>query len=121
MSFRSPARCELHVSIRIEGWTYHFNKLGILHHHSVNDPEEGFVAREKTRSAGESVPLEHTLAGMFGEDLNDASAFATALRVPLEVAPRVFEYSIELVRYQLVGGEDAESLRVPSKEGSKIC
>jgi hypothetical protein len=68
----------------------------------VDDPEERFIAREKTRSAGEGVPLEHTLAGMFGEDLNDASAFAAALGVPLKVAPRVFEYSVELVRYQLV-------------------
>ena len=93
--------------------THHLDELAVLHHHGVDDAEERLVAREEPRPARERVALEHALAGVFREDLNDASALAAGRDVPLEVAADVTEDGIELVRHKLVGGEDTERLRIP--------
>jgi hypothetical protein len=95
--------------------TYHFGKLGILDHHSLDDAEESFVAWEKARSACEGIPLEHALTGVFGENLDDAPAFGAGGDVPLEVPAAVFKHGIELVRYQLIGREDAEARWIPNE------
>ena len=93
--------------------TCHLGKLGILHHHGMDDPEESFVAREESRSASEGVSLEHALAGVLRKDLDDAPTLGPGGDVPLKVPATIFEHGVQLVRYQLVGREDAETLRIP--------
>lgn len=64
----------------------HLDELGVLHHHGLDDAEEGFVRREETRATSKGVTLHQALAGMFGKDLDDATAMGRGGRVPLEVA-----------------------------------
>ena len=78
---------------------HHFGKLGVLHHHSLDDAQERFVARKETRPSSESVSLEHALACVLRKDLDNAPAFGTARDVPLEVTPSVFEHGVEFVRH----------------------
>jgi hypothetical protein len=95
--------------------TYHFGELGVLDHHCVDDAEECFVAWEEACSPSEGVTLEHTLTGVFREDLDNTSTFIAGGDIPLEVSAAVFQHSIELVRHQLVRREDAEARRIPKK------
>jgi hypothetical protein len=74
----------------------------------MHDPQKRLIAREQARPARERVSLEHTLARVFGEYLDDAPALRAARGVPLEVPPRVAEDGVELVADELVGREDAE-------------
>ena len=88
------------------------DELGVLHHHGVDDAEEGLVGGEESRAAGEGVPLHEALALVLRENLDDAAAVLHGVFVPLEVALRVVENSVELVGFELVGGEESEGLGV---------
>lgn len=94
-------------------YAHHLDELAVLHHHGVNDAEERLIAGEETGTASEGVTLEHALAGMFRQNLNDAPALASGRDVPLEVAAAIAEDGVELVRDKLIGGEDTERLRIP--------
>ena len=75
----------------------HLDEFGVLHHHGVDNAEEGLVGGEEACAAGEGVALKHALASVLGEDLDDATAFIAAGDVPLEVASSRGEYGVELV------------------------
>ena len=77
---------------------HHLCEFGVLDHYGVDDAEEGFVAGEKAGSPSESVALEHSLAGMFGKNLNDATSLCTPRGgIPLEVAAGYLEHGVEFV------------------------
>ena len=99
----------------VKAETHHLDELAVLHHHGVDDAEEGLVRGEETGTASEGVALEHTLAGVLGEDLDHTTALGAGGNIPLEVATGVAEGSIELVGDKLIGGEDAEGVLVPGK------
>ena len=102
----------------VKAETHHLDELAVLHHHGVDDAEERLVRGEETGTASESVALEHALAGVLRQDLNDTTTLGTGSDIPLEVAGGVAEGSVELVGDELIGGEDAEGLGVP--EAQKI-
>ena len=96
------------------GLVRHFREFGVLDHHGVDDAEEGFVAGEEAGSPSEGVPLEHSLAGMFGKNLNDATSLCARGGIPLEVAAGYLEHGVEFVGNELIWGEDSESAWVPA-------
>lgn len=89
--------------------TDHLHKLAVLHHHGVNDAYEGFVRREKSCPSCKCISLQHTLTSVLGQNFDDAPSLSTASNVPLEVSTGDFEYGVELVRNQLVRGENPKS------------
>ena len=84
------------------------DELGVLDHHRVNDAEEGLVTREETGPAGQGVTLEHALAGVLGQDLDDTTAIGTGGDIPLEVTAAMAEDCVELVGDELIRREDTE-------------
>ena len=84
------------------------HELRVLNHHRVDDAEEGLVTREETGPAGQGVTLEHALAGVLGQDLDDTTAVLTGGDIPLEVTATMTEDRIELVGDELIGREDTE-------------
>ena len=103
------------------GFMCHLDKLAVLHHHGVHDTEERFVTREETSPTRESIALKHTLARMFGQDLNDSSTLVSRSDIPLEVTSAVTKDSVELVGHELIRREDTEALRVPSTSIVKLA
>jgi len=83
--------------------TNHLHKLAVLHHHGVDNAYESLVRREETRPSCECISLEHTLTGVFGEDFDNSPSLGTTSDIPLKISPSDIEYSIELIRNQLVG------------------
>jgi hypothetical protein len=57
-----------------------------LYHHGVDNAKERLIAREQACAACEGVALEHALAGVLGENLDDASTLPTGSDIPLEVS-----------------------------------
>ena len=55
----------------------HLDKLAVLDHHGLNDPEERFVRWEETCPARERVPLQHALTGVLRENLNNSASLGT--------------------------------------------
>ena len=53
---------------------------------------------------------------MLGQNFDDTTALLARVDVPLEVASAMAEDGVELVRHELVGGEDAERARVPAQK-----
>lgn len=79
------------------GLTGHLDELAVLDHHGLDDTQEGFVGGEEARATGEGVALHEALAGVFGEDLDDATATRGGRRVPLEVATAGVKDGVELI------------------------
>lgn len=75
----------------------HLGKLGVLHHHSLNDTEERLVGGEETRATSEGVALQHALASMLGEDFDDASTLPARSDVPLEVTAGDTQSRVKLI------------------------
>lgn len=93
--------------------THHLHELAVLHHHGVDDAQERLVRGEETCPPCQCVALHHPLARMLRQDLDDAASVPAGGDIPLEVAARVLEHGVKLVRDELVGREDAEGGRVP--------
>lgn len=79
----------------------------------MHDTQERLVRGEETSPAREGVALKHTLARMFGQDLDDSSTLVPGSDIPLEVTSAVTKDGVELVGDELIGREDTEALRVP--------
>ena len=62
------------VAMHLGKTTYDLIKFTVLHHHRVDDPQEALIRREKASASSKCVSLQHTLAGMFGQDLDDPAA-----------------------------------------------
>lgn len=88
--------------------TAHLDKLGVLHHHSLDDAQKRFIRGEETRTSSEGISLQHALTGVFGENLDHTAAVGCRGGIPLEVTTAGVEDGVKLVRYKLVGGEDTE-------------
>jgi len=80
----------------------------------MDDTEEGFVARKEASSSGDGVALEHSLAGMFGKDLDDATSLCARGDIPLKVAAGCLEHGVKFVGNKFIRGEDSESGWVPA-------
>jgi len=80
----------------------------------MDNPEESFIAGKEAGSSSEGVALEHSLAGMFGKDLDDTTSLGARGDVPLEVAASYLEHGVEFVGNELIGGEDSEGPWVPA-------
>jgi len=74
--------------------TDHLRKLAVLHHHGVYDSKESLIAREERSSSSKCVPLQHALAGMLGQYLNDAPVLTTGSNIPLEITSSDIEYRV---------------------------
>ena len=53
---------------------------------------------------------------MFGKNFDNAPSLSTGGDVPLKVSSGDVEYSVELVRNKLVGGENPKCGRIASKQ-----
>ena len=80
----------------------------------MDDAKEGFVAGEKAGSSGKGVALEHSLTGMFGKNLDDATSSCARGDIPLEVTASYLEHGVKFVGNKLIRGEDSESGWVPA-------
>lgn len=89
---------------------YHLHELGVLHHHGMHDAQERFIAWEQPSTTSERVPLQHTLAGMLGQHLDDTSTLGARGNIPLEVSSgiRALKDCIEFVGDKLIRREDTE-------------
>lgn len=88
------------------------DKLGVLHHHGMHNPQKRLIARKQRRPPRHRVPLHEALACMFRQHLDHAAAIAARVLVPLEIALRVLQHGIEFVAFQLVRGEEADCFGV---------
>ena len=52
----------------------------------MHNAQERLVTGEETSPTSEGVALEHTLAGVLRQDLNDTTTLGTGSDIPLEVA-----------------------------------
>ncbi len=100
--------------------THHLDKLAVLNHHGMHDTQEGLVTREETSPTREGVTLKHTLARMFGQDLDNSSTLVSGSHIPLEVTSAVTKDGVELVGNELIGREDTEALRVPRIDTAEL-
>lgn len=87
-------------------------KLGVLHHHRMDDPQERLVAGEDGCSARQGVALPEALTCVPREYLNHAYAVGTRVLAPLEVASRIIQHGTELVALELVWRENAKGSRI---------
>ena len=79
----------------------------------MNDTQERLVTREQASATSQSVTLQHALAGVLREHLNNAPTLSSRSYIPLEVSAAVPESGIKLVGDKFIRGEDAECMRVP--------
>ena len=70
------------------------DKLGVLHHHGVDDAQEGLVAGEDGRAARQRVPLHEALAVVLRQHLGHAAADGARVLVPLEISSRVVKHGV---------------------------
>ena len=80
--------------------------------HGLDNTEETLVRGEQPVSASEGITLQPPLQRVLREHLDDPTAIVGRLWIPLEVSVGDFEAFVELVRVELVGREDPESLWV---------
>ena len=71
--------------------TYRLYEFAILDHHRMDDAQEGFITRKQPGPTRQRVTLQHTLASVFRQDLDDSSALVARGDVPLEVTPTVLQ------------------------------
>jgi len=83
----------------------HFDELGILHHHCMNDTKEALIGRENSNAASQGITLHESLTHVFTENFNYTAAACIGKFVPLEVAVRRIEYCIKFVTLQLIRRE----------------
>ena len=84
----------------------HLVKLAVLHHHCVNDAQEALIAGEDSSSAGQCVALHEALTSMLAEDLDDSPPSSIGELIPLEIASRMLEDSINLIAHQFIWREE---------------
>ena len=90
----------------------HFQPLGVLVDHRIDDVDEGLVAREEAVPSGQEITLQPALALMLAQDLHDASVgcemivIGKGLRLPGAVGD--LEDVLPAVGVVLVGAEEPE-------------
>jgi hypothetical protein len=94
------------------GFASHLVELGVLDGHGSDDTEESFVTGEHACAASQCVALKHTLTHVLAQNLDDTAALGTRSDIPLEVAARITENSVQFVRFEFVGREYTERVGV---------